>query len=275
MRAGSALIAVLVMIGAATAWPSGSEASQGQQARNPSPVAAPARQPSTRAATPARRTAAVRATTRQATVRAAPRAAIAPQAQAFAALATPIAAATGVNAGTPIRHVAATGGLSCVPYARMATGMDISGDARQWWHNAAGTYARGQVPERGSVIAFMGSGGMWRGHVGVVARVVNARTIHMDHSNWGGPGIRRGQVMRGVVVVDVSDRNDWTSVRVQVGHSAESFGRTYPVHGFIYNRPPGARMMTAQARPAIEIAEAAPTPHAALHLRHASETLGR
>lgn len=278
MRAGSALLAVFVMIGAATAWPAVTEASQGQQARNPSPAASSARQASTRAATPARTTSsrpAARTATRAAPVRSAPvRHAIAPQEQAFAALATPVAAPAGMNIGTPILPVAATGGLSCVPFVRMATGMQISGDARHWWANAAGTYARGQVPERGAVLAFMGSGGMSRGHVGVVSRVVNARTILLDHSNWGGPGIRRGQVIRGAVVVDVSDRNDWTSVRVQVGHSAESFGRTYPTYGFIYNRPVGARIMTVQARGATEVAEA-PTPHAAIHLRLAAETLGR
>ncbi len=276
MRAGSALLAVFVMIGTATALPAVTEASQGQQARNPAPAASAARQASTRAATPTRRATPPRtAAARSTASRAAPiRHAIAPQEQAFAALATPVAAPVGVNIGTPILPVAATGGLSCVPFVRMATGMDISGDARHWWANAAGTYARGQVPERGAVLAFMGSGGMSRGHVGVVSRVVNARTILLDHSNWGGPGIRRGQVIRGAVVVDVSDRNDWTSVRVQVGHSAESFGRTYPTHGFIYNRPAGARIMTAQARPAAEVAEA-PTPHAAIHLRLAAETLRR
>jgi surface antigen len=269
MRAGSALLAVFVMIGTASAFPAVSEASQGQQARNQAPAASAPRQAGTRAATPARRNT-------QARPAQAPliRHAIAPQEQAFAALATPVAAPVGVNIGTPILPVAATGGLSCVPFVRMATGMDISGDARHWWANAAGTYARGQVPERGAVLAFMGSGGMSRGHVGVVSRVVNARTILLDHSNWGGPGIRRGQVIRGAVVVDVSDRNDWTSVRVQVGHSADSFGRTYPTHGFIYNRPAGARMMTVQAAGATEIADA-PTPHAAIHLRLAAETLGR
>jgi len=270
MRAGSALLAVFVMIGAATAWPTATEAAQQRQARSPSPVAAQPRQASTRAAVPARRTAASREPARQTT----PRPAIAPQEQAFAALAAPVSAPIGVNVGTPILPVAALGGLSCVPYVRMATGMDVSGDARHWWANAAGTYARGQAPERGAVLAFMGSGDMWRGHVGVVSRVVNARTVQIDHANWGGPGIRRGQVMRGVVVVDVSDRNDWTSVRVQVGHSADSFGRTYPVHGFIYNRPAGTRIMTAQARPSSEVAEA-PMPHVALHLRLASETLRR
>jgi surface antigen len=239
---------------------------------------------------PAAQQAALRASTTQATVAAqpavarqqaqqariaAPRAAIAPQGQAQAALLTPVVARTPqFGAGTPILPVAQTGGLSCVPYVRMATGMNISGDARMWWHNAAGAYARGQVPERGSVLAFMSSGGMARGHVAIVSRVVNPRTVQIDHANWAGPGIRRGSVMRGVTVVDVSDRNDWTSVRVQVGHGAENFGRTYPTHGFIYNRPAGSGLMMAGGAAMGEVAEA-PSPHAALHLRFALETLAQ
>ena len=235
-------------------------------------------------AQPAGQQAALRASTAQATVptqsaRAttptAPRTAIAPQGHAQAALLTPVVArAPLVGAGTPILPVAQTGGLSCVPFVRMATGMNISGDARMWWHNAAGSYARGQVPERGSVLAFMSSGGMARGHVAVVSRVVNPRTVQIDHANWAGPGIRRGSVMRGVTVVDVSDRNDWSSVRVQVGHGAENFGRTYPTHGFIYNRPVGSGLMMAGGAAMDEVAEA-PSPHAALHLRFALETLAQ
>lgn len=143
------------------------------------------------------------------------------------------------------QRAATSGGISCVPYARQVTGMDISGNGRDWWHNAAGRYARGQRPERGSILSFPASGGMRMGHVAVVSRVVDARVIEIDHANWGGPGIRRGSVMRGVRVMDVSDANDWTRVRVQVGHSAEAFGRVYPTHGFIHNRPAGS--MVAQA----------------------------
>lgn len=186
-------------------------------------------------------------------------------------LATPVSMG-GFSGGTPILAVAATRGLSCVPFARMATGMQVSGDARMWWHNAAALYRRGQVPERGAVLAFMATNGMSRGHVAVVSEVVNDRTILIDHANWGGPGIRRGTVMRGVTVVDVSDRNDWTAVRVQVGHSAEAFGRTNPTYGFIYNRPLGTRILTAGATPLQETAEA-PSPHVALHLRLAAESL--
>jgi hypothetical protein len=77
--------------------------------------------------------------------------------------------------------------------------------------------------------------------------------------------------MRGVTVVDVSDRNNWTSVRVQVGHTAQNFGRTYPTHGFIYNRPAGSGLMMAGGAAMSEVAEA-PSLHAALHLRLALET---
>ena len=128
-------------------------------------------------------------------------------------------------------------GISCVPYARQATGMQISGNGRDWWHNAAGRYARSSQPEPGAILSFPSSGGMRSGHVAVVSRVINARLIEIDHANWGGPGIRRGSVMHGVDVMDVSERNDWTQVRVQVGWTNDNFGRAYPTHGFILNRP--------------------------------------
>jgi len=150
-------------------------------------------------------------------------------------------------------------GISCVPYARQATGMAISGNGRDWWHNAAGLYARGNRPEVGSVMAFPGSGGMRSGHVAVVERVVSQREVLIHHANWGGPGIRRGSIMRGVSVIDVSPGNDWTQVRVQVGHSAEAYGRTYPVYGFIHNRPDttGGIMMAGTAPTRVNAADAA------------------
>jgi surface antigen len=158
-------------------------------------------------------------------------------------------------------HAAAgrSGGISCVPYARQATGMAISGNGRDWWHNAAGLYARGNRPEPGSVMAFPGSGGMRSGHVAVVERVISAREVEIHHANWGGPGIRRGTIMRGVSVIDASPNNDWTQVRVQVGHSAENYGRTYPVYGFIYNRPDvtGGTMMAGRAPLRVNAAQAA------------------
>jgi hypothetical protein len=151
------------------------------------------------------------------------------------------------------------GGISCVPYARQATGMAISGNGRDWWHNAAGLYARGHRPEAGSVMAMPGTGAMRMGHVAVVERVIGPREIEIHHANWGGPGIRRGSVMRGVSVVDVSAGNDWSAVRIQVGHSDAAFGRVYPVYGFIHNRPDptGGAMLagTSPGRRAVTIAD--------------------
>lgn len=150
-------------------------------------------------------------------------------------------------------------GISCVPYARQATGMAISGNGREWWHNAAGVYARNNRPEIGSVMAFPGSGRMRSGHVAVVERVVSPREVLIHHANWGGPGIRRGSIMRGVSVIDVSPNNNWTQVRVQVGHSSEAYGRVYPVYGFIHNRPDGSGTMMAggAGTPRVNAAQAA------------------
>ncbi len=160
------------------------------------------------------------------------------------------------------------GYLSCVPYARMATGMEVAGNGGDWWNNAAGLYARGQRPEVGSILSFRASGGMRLGHVAVVERLVSTRELTIHHSNWGGPGIRPGSVMRNVSVMDVSDANDWTAVRVQVGHGGGAYGRTYPTHGFIYNREEaaGLRMARAARGAAPEVAEATP------HLRFVSTT---
>jgi surface antigen len=129
------------------------------------------------------------------------------------------------------------GGISCVPYARQATGMAISGNGGQWWYNAAGLYARSNQPEPGAIMAFPGSGRMRAGHVAVVERVISSREVLIHHANWGGPGIRRGSIMRGVSVIDASPNNDWSAVRVQVGHSNANYGRIYPLQGFIHNRP--------------------------------------
>ncbi len=103
------------------------------------------------------------------------------------------------------RQMARSGGISCVPYARNVSGIQVSGNAWQWWNNAEGTYARGRVPEAGSVLTFRANGRMRLGHVAVVSRVINAREIEIDHANWGG---YYGGVGRGVTVVDVSEANN-------------------------------------------------------------------
>jgi surface antigen len=140
------------------------------------------------------------------------------------------------------------GGISCVPYARSVSGIDVAGNAWQWWDNAAGRYARGNRPEPGSVLSFSANGRMRLGHVAVVSRVVNSREVEVDQANWWGPGMRGG-VSHGMPVVDVSPANDWTAVRVGLGQSGE-FGSVYPTNGFIYNRPDDGHMVAAVASPA-------------------------
>jgi len=124
------------------------------------------------------------------------------------------------------------GGLQCVPFARENTGIELSGNAANWWDAAAGVYERGERPEVGSVLNFRATRRMHMGHVAVVTNVVNSRTIEIDHANWGGPG----RVSRNVEVVDVSPSNDWSAVRVGLDHDGD-LGSTYPTFGFIYDRP--------------------------------------
>ncbi len=154
------------------------------------------------------------------------------------------------------RYYAHSYGISCVPYAREASGIDVAGNAWQWWYNAEGQYARGAQPESGSVLAFRANGRMRLGHVAVVRDVVNSREVVVDHANWPGGGW--GGVSHGVVVVDVSEANDWTAVRVQLPNRGE-FGSVYPTYGFIYNRPDNGRVTASVSRPApLPVINAAP-----------------
>ncbi len=121
--------------------------------------------------------------------------------------------------------------IQCVAFAKSDAGIDISGNARDWWGNAAGVYERGARPEEGSVLSFRENGRMPLGHVAVVSGITDSRTIVIDQSHWGSRGITRD-----ITVKDVSEANDWTAVRVQLAHGAD-FGSIYPTHGFIYPRP--------------------------------------
>jgi surface antigen len=141
------------------------------------------------------------------------------------------------------------GGLQCVPFARNASGIELTGNAYTWWNEAAGVYERGSRPEPGSILAFRSNGAMRLGHVAVVSRVVNDREIEIDHANWG----YRGAVSRGISVVDVSPGNDWTAVRVaRSDGDTDDFGSIYPTHGFIYGRPDKGMMVANSAPPAPE-----------------------
>lgn len=129
----------------------------------------------------------------------------------------------------------APGILECVPYARGTSGIRIYGDAHTWWSQAAGKYARGSVPKPGSVLAIRPHGNSTLGHVATVSRVVDARTILVNHANWSSPG----QIERNVTVMDVSPMNDWSQVRVWFAPIQNLGAAHWPVAGFIYNAKPG------------------------------------
>ncbi len=132
------------------------------------------------------------------------------------------------------------GGLQCVPFARAASGIELKGNAVNWWDAAAGVYQRGSEPEVGAVLNFRANGNMRLGHVAVVREVVSSREIEIDHANWAWSG--KSNISRGVSVIDVSARNDWTAVRVALGHG-EDFGSIYGTYGFIYDRPDTGSMV--------------------------------
>jgi len=126
----------------------------------------------------------------------------------------------------------AAGDYSCVPYARQRSGIQLAGDAWEWWDASSGRYDRASAPQPGAVLVLMRSSRLGSGHLAVVTRVVSPREIRVDHANWAS-GLSRGQVARNQPVLDVSPDNDWSLVRVWYPRIDE-FGITaYPAYGFI------------------------------------------
>jgi surface antigen len=125
-------------------------------------------------------------------------------------------------------------GLQCVPYARALTGVEIRGDAHTWWGQAEGRYARGSKPRVGAVMAFIPHGNMRLGHVAAVRKIIDKRTLLISHANWSTIDGMRGHIEEDVRVVDVSDDNDWSRVRVWYTPNAALGTTEWPLHGFIY-----------------------------------------
>ena len=120
--------------------------------------------------------------------------------------------------------------IQCVAFVRSASDIVLRGNAVNWWRKAEGVYARGKAPEVGSVLNFRAIGRMRLGHVAVVTDIIDSRTIQIDQSHWNANGISRN-----VSVIDISQNNDWSAVRVELGHRG-TFGSIYPTYGFIYPR---------------------------------------
>ncbi len=125
-------------------------------------------------------------------------------------------------------------GLQCVPYARALTGVEIRGDAHTWWGQAKGRYKRGSHPKVGAVISFKPHGSSRLGHIGAVRKIIDRRTILINHANWSRINGRRGHVEENVKVVDASEKNDWSRVRVWYTPNNALGGTSRPLNGFIY-----------------------------------------
>ncbi len=117
----------------------------------------------------------------------------------------------------------------CVTFARAISAIDLRGNAKTWWAQAAGHYLRDAMPSAGSVMAFKPTGSMPQGHVAVVREIISAREVLLDHANWSRPGL----VERGVRAVDVSAKGDWSAVRVFYAGAGGLGTRVNALYGFI------------------------------------------
>ncbi len=128
--------------------------------------------------------------------------------------------------------------LECAPFARALSGVQLRGDAADWWDAAQGRYERARIPEPGAVLVFARSARLAQGHVAVVSRVNSEREILVTQANW-----EHGRVTADQPVLDISPDNTWTNVRVWWPGTRQMGSAPYPTHGFI--RPP-ARTSPAQ-----------------------------
>jgi len=122
--------------------------------------------------------------------------------------------------------------LECVPYARQVSGIELYGDAADWWDQAVGRYPRGTDPVQGGVLVFRRTGRLAHGHVSVVSGVASSREIKVTQANW----VHR-RIGHDETVVDVSEAGDWSAVRVWWAPSHALGTTVYPTHGFISPSP--------------------------------------
>ncbi|HTM80904.1 CHAP domain-containing protein [Asticcacaulis sp.] len=147
--------------------------------------------------------------------------------------------------------------LQCVTFARQFSGVQIFGDAWTWWEKATGRYEEGSAPKPGAVLVFRSQGKMKLGHVAVVSQIITDRYIQVTHANWSPINGRRGQVEDNVNVMDVSEKGDWSKVKVWYGPLNDLGTTVYSTYGFIYQDSAQVRMgekVTTIAQP-----EAAPS----------------
>jgi hypothetical protein len=146
----------------------------------------------------------------------------------FLALALAACASSRPLTGPNVAAVSAHPGLDCAPFARALSGVELRGDAYTWWAAAAGRYGRSARPDVGAVLVLRRSSRLPSGHVAVVSRVLGPRQALLIQANW-----IHGELTQDQLVVDVSERNDWTAVRMSWPPTGTLGGHVYEAYGFI------------------------------------------
>ena len=136
--------------------------------------------------------------------------------------------------------------------------MQIFGDAWTWWEKATGKYDEGQAPKPGAVLVFRSQGKMKLGHVAVVSQVITDRYIQVTHANWSPVAGHRGRVEENVNVLDVSDKGDWSKVKVWYGPLNDLGTTVYSTYGFIYQAAQSGQSMGQQLIASMSGAKDAP-----------------
>jgi CHAP domain len=148
-------------------------------------------------------------------------------------------------------YVGGSASVECAPFARALTGLSLSGAAADWWRQADGRYLRSQTPAVGSVLVLRRSGRLPSGHVAVVSQVVSRGRIMVTQANWVHHRVTEDQP-----VIDVSERGDWTAVRVWWPPTGQMGTSDYPAFGFIRpDHPMGHDRLIAGTPAAIRVAE--------------------
>ena len=154
--------------------------------------------------------------------------------------------ATGPNLAASSYHP----GVSCAPFARALSGVALYGEAYTWWAAAAGRYDRSAQPEVGAVLVLRREGRLPSGHVAVVSRVLASRRLLLIQANW-----MPSELTEDHLAIDVSERNDWTAVRMWWPPTNSMGSHVYPAYGFILPPAPASHeALRRAARPAARLA---------------------
>jgi len=133
-------------------------------------------------------------------------------------------------------------GINCAPFARELSGVALYGEAADWWGAAAGRYGRGRVPQVGAVLVLPRQDRLPSGHVAVVSLILAARQIKVIQANWEKDVVDQDQL-----VVDVSERNDWSAIRVWYPPVNQMGAHLYRATGFIAPPQPVTQAELARA----------------------------